>query len=88
MCRYGQGVVRALFEEFDDENLKGITVWLPIMGGDSAETASVETDARVVLALALAKQPCLVSLSGKAVSSPGKLRTRPEPRSCPSSESA
>ena len=34
-----------IFEEFDDENLKGFTVWLPIMGGDSAETARVETEA-------------------------------------------
>ncbi len=44
-CRYGQGVVRAIFDEFDDENLKGFTVWLPIMEGDSAETARVETEA-------------------------------------------
>ncbi|MFQ5875658.1 MAG: hypothetical protein ACE5JL_17920 [Dehalococcoidia bacterium] len=45
MCRYGQGVVRAIFEEFDAQNLKGFTVWLPIMGGDNAEAARVESEA-------------------------------------------
>ncbi len=57
MCRYGQGVVRAIFEAFDDENLKGFTVWLPIMGGDSAETARVETEAFGDQRMALAWDP-------------------------------
>ncbi len=57
MCRYGQGVVRAIFEEFDDENLKGFTVWLPIMEGDSAETARVETEAFGDQRMALAWDP-------------------------------
>ena len=57
MCRYGQGVVRAIFEEFDDENLKGFTVWLPIMDGDSAETARVETEAFGDQRMALAWDP-------------------------------
>ena len=45
MCRYGQGVVRAIFEEFDAENLKGFTAWLPTMGGDNAEAVRVESEA-------------------------------------------
>ncbi len=54
MCRYGQGVVRAIFEEFADEKLKGFTAWLPVMEGDNAQTARAETEAfgdqRMVLA--------------------------------------
>ena len=35
-CRYGQGVVRALFEEFPDERLTGFIVWVPMLPADNA----------------------------------------------------
>ena len=42
MCQYGQGVVRGIFEEFGDTNLKGFAVWLPMMPNDSADFARIE----------------------------------------------
>jgi hypothetical protein len=41
-CRYGQGVVRALFEEFPDEKLAGFIVWVPMLPTDNADTAKFE----------------------------------------------
>lgn len=43
-CRYGQGVVRALFEEFPDEKLAGFIIWVPMLPADNAETAKFEQD--------------------------------------------
>jgi hypothetical protein len=43
-CRYGQGVVRALFEEFPDEKLAGFIIWVPMLPTDSADTARFEPD--------------------------------------------
>ena len=42
MCIYGQGVVRKLLEEFQDHDLKGFAVWLPMMGNDTQERARAE----------------------------------------------
>jgi hypothetical protein len=44
-CRYGQGVVRALFEEFPDEKLAGFVVWVPMLPTDDLAAAKVEQDA-------------------------------------------
>ncbi len=44
MCRYGQGIVRGIFEEFGACNLKGFAVWLPMMPGENVQLASVEAD--------------------------------------------
>ena len=44
-CRYGQGVVRALFEEFPDAGLAGFIVWVPMLPGDNRQTAQFEQDA-------------------------------------------
>ncbi len=41
MCIYGQGLVRKLLEEFQDD-LKGFAVWLPMMRNDSLERADAE----------------------------------------------
>ena len=43
-CRYGQGVVRALFEEFPDRELAGFIVWVPMLPTDNADTAKFEQD--------------------------------------------
>jgi hypothetical protein len=43
-CRYGQGVVRALFEEFPDETLTGFIIWVPMLPGDNEDTARAEQD--------------------------------------------
>ena len=43
-CRYGQGVVRALFAEFPDEKLAGFIIWVPMLPADSAEAAKLEQD--------------------------------------------
>jgi hypothetical protein len=43
-CRYGQGVVRALFEEFPDQKLVGFIVWVPMLPTDKADTAQLEQD--------------------------------------------
>jgi hypothetical protein len=43
-CRYGQGVVRALFDEFPDEDLAGFIVWVPMLPTDNAATAKFEQD--------------------------------------------
>ena len=39
MCIYGHGVVRGIFEELDNHNLKGFEIWLPMMSGDDVEAA-------------------------------------------------
>ena len=44
-CRYGQGVVRALFESFPDEGLAGFVVWVPMLPGDNLDTAMAEQNA-------------------------------------------
>ncbi|MEX2245827.1 MAG: hypothetical protein WEC75_03990 [Dehalococcoidia bacterium] len=44
-CRYGQGVVRALFEEFPDVGLTGFVIWVPMLPPDSPGTAQSEQDA-------------------------------------------
>lgn len=41
-CRYGQGVVRALFETLPEAALRGYIVWVPMLDSDSAETAGAE----------------------------------------------
>jgi thiol-disulfide isomerase/thioredoxin len=43
-CRYGQGVVRGLFEEFPAERLAGFIIWVPMLPSDSADAAKVEHD--------------------------------------------
>ncbi|MEE8586017.1 MAG: hypothetical protein V3T83_14325, partial [Acidobacteriota bacterium] len=45
MCRYGQGVVRGLFEEFEGQSFQGFVVWLPAMPGDTLELARGEAAA-------------------------------------------
>ncbi len=42
MCQYGQGTVRGIFEQFPNANLKGFVVWLPMMSGDSLQSAQQE----------------------------------------------
>lgn len=53
MCQRGQGVVRQMFETFDDPTLRGFVVWLPMLEGDNVETAreraSLFQDRRVAL---------------------------------------
>lgn len=44
-CRYGQGVVRALFEEFQKEKLAGYIVWVPMLPRDNLESALFEQSA-------------------------------------------
>jgi hypothetical protein len=44
-CRYGQGLVRALFEEFPDKNLAGFIVWVPMLPEDSPARAAAEQSA-------------------------------------------
>lgn len=44
VCQYGQAVVRELFKEIDAKTLKGFSVWLPIMNGDTAESAQAESE--------------------------------------------
>ena len=44
-CRYGQGVVRALFEESPHVKLAGFIIWVPMLPTDSAESAKFEQDA-------------------------------------------
>lgn len=39
MCQRGQGVVQKLFERFDDQNLTGIVIWLPMLPGDDVAAA-------------------------------------------------
>lgn len=46
-CRYGQGVVRALFEQFSDEQLAGYVIWVPMLQGDNFDSAQVEQHAIV-----------------------------------------
>lgn len=43
-CRYGQGVIRALFEEFPDEKLAGFIIWVPMLPADNAESAKLEQE--------------------------------------------
>ncbi len=43
ICQYGQGVVRGLFEEIDAKALKGFALWLPVMQGDNAKSAQLES---------------------------------------------
>ena len=51
MCQYGQGVVRGLLEEFKNDRLRGVVVWIPILPNDSRQTAEAEasdfTDSRI-----------------------------------------
>lgn len=44
-CRYGQGIVRALFEQFPDRKLAGYVVWVPMLTGDNARSAMREQSA-------------------------------------------
>ena len=50
-CRYGQGVVRALFAASPDERLEGYIVWVPMLHADNADAARSHeqaiTDARL-----------------------------------------
>lgn len=41
-CRYGQGLVRRLFEEFPDEKLAGHIIWVPMLPADSLDAAMAE----------------------------------------------
>jgi hypothetical protein len=41
-CRYGQGIVRASFEAFPDERLRGYVIWVPMLPTDNAEAAKAE----------------------------------------------
>lgn len=51
MCQRGQGVVQGLFETFDDNRLRGLIAWLPMLPDDNAKTAQTQSvlfgDARV-----------------------------------------
>ena len=51
MCQYGQGVVRGLFEEFSNDRLRGVVIWVPILPKDSLQAAEAEacdfTDSRI-----------------------------------------
>ncbi len=75
VCRYGQGVVRAIFKEFDTQGLKGFTVWMPTMGGDSAEAARVESKAFADRRMAFAWDPD--SQISQLVAKTLKLRGKP-----------
>ncbi|MFQ5666898.1 MAG: hypothetical protein ACE5I7_10765 [Candidatus Binatia bacterium] len=44
MCQYGQGVVRGLLDGVETQALKAFAVWLPMLGGDTAELAQAESD--------------------------------------------
>src|SRR5262245_26513463 len=41
-CRYGQGIVRGLFEESPAQRLAGFVVRVPMLSGDNADSAMVE----------------------------------------------
>jgi hypothetical protein len=41
-CRYGQGVVRALFDEFPGADLAGFIVWVPMLPADNSAAATFE----------------------------------------------
>ncbi len=45
MCQEGQAVVRRIFEEARATDLRGFVVWLPMLPGDSAETAVTQSQA-------------------------------------------
>lgn len=51
MCQYGQGVVRGLFGEFENDSPQGLVVWIPILPEDSQQAAEAEasdfTDTRI-----------------------------------------
>jgi hypothetical protein len=51
VCQYGQGVVRGLFEEFKNDRLRGVVIWIPILPKDSQQAAEAEacdfTDSRI-----------------------------------------
>ena len=44
VCQYGQAVVRELFKEIDAKTVKGFSVWLPVMKGDTEESAQAESE--------------------------------------------
>ena len=44
-CRYGQGLVRGLFEEFPDKKLAGYLIWVPMLPADSLDSAMAEQNA-------------------------------------------
>lgn len=44
VCQYGQAVVHELFKEIDAKTLKGFSVWLPVMKGDTEESAQAESE--------------------------------------------
>ena len=52
MCQRGQAVVQGLFETFDDERLRGLITWLPMLEPDDADTAQLRSalvnDQRIV----------------------------------------
>lgn len=43
MCRYGHGVVRGIFEEFETESLRGFVVFLPMLEGDDEDAAKKQS---------------------------------------------
>ena len=45
MCPEGQAVVRGIFEKASATDLRGFIVWLPMLPGDSAETAVTQSQA-------------------------------------------
>ena len=45
MCQEGQAVVRGIFEKASTTDLRGFVVWLPMLPGDSAETAVTQSQA-------------------------------------------
>ena len=44
MCQRGQGVAQELFEVFDDESLRGLIVWLPMLPDDNAQAACAQSE--------------------------------------------
>ena len=45
ICQYGQGVVRGIFEEWEDLPLHGLVIWVPMLPADTAEKAEAEAAA-------------------------------------------
>jgi hypothetical protein len=45
VCQYGQGVVRGIFEVWEDLPLHGLVIWVPMLPDDTAEAAEAEAAA-------------------------------------------
>ena len=43
MCQRGQGVVQKLFGRVDDQRLRGIVIWLPMLPGDDIAAAQKQS---------------------------------------------